>query len=134
MSRVTPQTKPHSAGRAASTGTFRTLAIAVQTAGLAETLNSDGPFTVFAPTDEAFAKLPAGTIESLLADPDKLAQILTYHVVPGKLDARDVSSMSKLATIEGSVLPVSSIKLAATDIMIANGVIHVVDEVLIPKS
>ena len=119
---------------AVAAGSFNTLVKAVQAAGLVDTLKGDGPFTVFAPTDEAFAKLPEGTLESLLADKEKLAAILKYHVVPGKLDASKVTGMSKLATVQGSELPVSSIKIADTDIMTSNGIIHVIDEVLIPQS
>lgn len=119
---------------AVSAGSFNTLVRAVQAAGLEDTLRGDGPYTVFAPTDEAFAKLPPGTVEALLNDKEKLTQVLTYHVVPGKLDAKAVTSMSKLATVEGSELPVASIRIATTDIMTSNGVIHVVDEVLIPQS
>jgi uncharacterized surface protein with fasciclin (FAS1) repeats len=119
---------------AAAAGSFNTLVQAVQAAGLVDTLKGDGPYTVFAPTDEAFAKLPPGTIEALLSDKEQLTKVLTYHVVPGKLDAKAVTGMSKLATVEGSNLPVSSISIAATDIETSNGIIHVVDEVLIPQS
>ena len=119
---------------AVSAGSFTTLVKAVQAAGLVETLKGDGTFTVFAPTDEAFARLPAGTLEALLADQDKLAQILKYHVVAGKLDASKVTSMDRLETVAGSELAVADIKIARTDIMTANGVIHVIDEVLIPQS
>jgi len=89
---------------------------------------------VFAPTDEAFAKLPEGALESLLADKEKLSKILKYHVVPGKLDANRVTSMNELPTAAGDKLPVGSIKIADTDIMTSNGIIHVIDEVLIPQS
>jgi uncharacterized surface protein with fasciclin (FAS1) repeats len=119
---------------AVSAGSFTTLVKAVQAAGLVDTLKGDGPFTVFAPTDAAFAKLPAGTLESLLADKDALTRVLKYHVVPGKLDAKAVTGMSKLATVSGSELPVDSIRIADTDIMTSNGIIHVIDEVLIPSS
>lgn len=119
---------------AASAGSFNTLVTAVKAAGLVETLKGEGPFTVFAPTDAAFAKLPKGTLEALLADKDKLIQILTYHVVPGKLNATSVVASSELATVEGSNLKVSDIKIAKTDVMASNGVIHVIDEVLIPNS
>lgn len=119
---------------AASAGSFNTLITAVKAAGLADTLMGEGPYTVFAPTDAAFAKLPAGTLEGLLADKSKLIQVLTYHVVPGKLDASAVAGVSKLATVEGSELPVASIKIAQTDVMASNGVIHVIDEVLIPEA
>lgn len=107
---------------------------AVKAAGLVDTLKAKGPYTVFAPTDAAFDKLPAGTLEALLADKDKLVQILTYHVVPGKLDASSVVASSELTTVEGSSLKVSDIKIAKTDVMASNGVIHVIDEVLIPNS
>ena len=126
--------KPDIVDTAISAGSFNTLVKAVQAAGLVDTLKSDGPFTVFAPTDQAFAKLPAGTLDSLLADKNKLAQVLKYHVVPGKLDAQAVTNMSKLATAQGSELPVSSISIASTDIVTSNGIIHVIDEVLIPQS
>lgn len=126
--------KPDIVDTAAAAGSFNTLVAAVKAAGLVDTLKNDGPFTVFAPTDAAFAKLPAGTVDNLLANPEKLAQILKYHVVPGKLDARAVTGMSKLTTVEGSPLAVSDIAIAKTDIMTSNGVIHVIDEVLIPSS
>ncbi len=126
--------KPDIVDTAVAAGSFNTLVKAVQAAGLVDTLKSDGPFTVFAPTDEAFAKLPAGTLESLLADPDKLAQVLKYHVVPGKLDASAVTSMTQLSTVQGSPLAVGDIAIAKTDIMTSNGIIHVIDEVLIPQS
>jgi uncharacterized surface protein with fasciclin (FAS1) repeats len=126
--------KPDIVDTAVSAGSFTTLVKAVQAAGLVETLKGDGPFTVFAPTDEAFAKLPAGTLESLLADKEKLAAVLKYHVVPGKLDASAVTSRTELETAQGSALPVGDIKIASTDIMTSNGIIHVIDEVLIPAS
>ena len=126
--------QPDIVDTAVAAGDFNTLVKAVQAAGLVETLKGDGPYTVFAPTDEAFAKLPPGTIEALLNDKDKLTKVLTYHVVRGKLDAKAVTSMGKLATVEGSYLPVASIDIASTDIMTSNGVIHVVNEVLIPQS
>jgi len=119
---------------AVAAGSFDTLVKAVQAAGLVDTLKGDGPFTVFAPTDAAFAKLPDGTLEALLADPEQLARVLKYHVVPGKLDAADVTGMSRLATVEGSALPVADIRIAQTDIVTSNGIIHVIDEVLIPQS
>jgi uncharacterized surface protein with fasciclin (FAS1) repeats len=119
---------------ASSAGSFNTLIAAVKAAGLVDTLTGKGPFTVFAPTDEAFAKLPEGTLEALLADKDKLTQILTYHVVPGKVNAEAVSGVSKLSTVQGNELPVADIKIAKTDIKASNGVIHVIDEVLIPDA
>jgi len=126
--------QPDIVDTAVAAGDFNTLVKAVQAAGLVDTLKGDGPYTVFAPTDEAFAKLPPGTIGALLNDKEQLTKVLTYHVVPGKLDATQVTSMSKLATIEGSYLPVASIDIASTDIITSNGVIHVVNEVLIPQS
>jgi uncharacterized surface protein with fasciclin (FAS1) repeats len=130
----TAQVQPNLVEVASSTGSFNTLIAAVKAAGLADTLAGEGPYTVFAPTDEAFAKLPAGTLEGLLADKSKLTQVLTYHVVPGKLDANAVSGVSKFTTVEGSELPVADIKIAKTDVMASNGIIHVIDEVLIPEA
>jgi uncharacterized surface protein with fasciclin (FAS1) repeats len=119
---------------ATSAGSFKTLIKAVKAAGLVDTLSGSGPYTVFAPTDEAFAKLPAGTLEDLLSDKDKLTRMLTYHVIPGKLDSSAMRGISKLATVEGSELPVADIKIAKTDVMASNGVIHAIDEVLIPEA
>ena len=126
---------------AVSAGTFETLVAAVKAAGLVDTLKSEGPFTVFAPNDEAFAKLPEGTVEALLADPTKLASILTYHVVSGKTVAADVTAGS-IATVQGQELTVDTsdgvsingAKVIAADVMTSNGVIHVIDTVLIPQS
>ncbi len=126
--------QPDIVDTAVAAGSFNTLVQAVQAAGLVDTLKGDGPYTVFAPTDEAFAKLPPGTVEALLSDKEKLTQVLTYHVVPGKLDAKAVTGMSTLPTVEGSDLPVASIQIATTDIITSNGIIHVIDEVLIPQS
>ena len=125
---------------AIAAGSFETLVAAAQAAGLVETLKSDGPFTVFAPTDEAFAKLPEGTVEALLADPDKLSQILTYHVVPGKLMASDVVSAGSLTSAQGGELTIDTsdgarignAAIIQTDITTSNGVIHVIDTVLLP--
>ena len=128
---------------AASAGSFKTLVAAVKAAGLVETLQGTGPFTVFAPTDDAFAKLPAGTVETLLRPENKakLVAILTYHVVPGKVMAADVKTM-KAKTVNGQAL---SIKVAdgkvtvdnatviKTDVAASNGVIHVIDTVVLPK-
>jgi len=119
---------------AVAAGSFETLVTAVKAAGLADVLKGDGPFTVFAPSDEAFAKLPAGTVEGLLADKQKLAEVLKYHVVPGRLDSGKVTSMRSLPTAQGGELPVSSIKIAQTDIETSNGIIHVIEEVLMPQS
>ncbi len=126
---------------AVSAGQFKTLVKAVQEAGLVDTLKSDGPFTVFAPTDEAFAKLPAGTLESLLKDKQKLAAVLTYHVVPGKVMAAQVKS-GQVKTVQGEALMVSSsygavmvnnARVVKTDIVASNGVIHVIDTVVLPQ-
>ena len=128
---------------AVAAGSFKTLASAVTAAGLVDTLKGTGPFTVFAPSDEAFAKLPAGTLESLLKDIPKLKAILTYHVVSGKVMAADVLKMDgqAAATVNGATLKVSTtggVKLngktnvVKTDIECTNGVIHVVDAVLLP--
>ena len=119
---------------AVSAGDFNTLVTAVKEAGLVDTLKGDGPYTVFAPTDEAFAKLPDGTLESLLADKEKLAKVLTYHVVPGKVMSRDIADMQSLNTVEGSSISTSTLRVTKADIMASNGVIHVIDEVLIPQS
>lgn len=121
---------------------FSTLVAALQAAGLVETLSAEGPFTVFAPTNEAFAKLPAGTVESLLADIPALTKVLTYHVVAGKVLAADVVTMTSAPTVEGQEVKIAvvdgSVKLnetstvTATDIEASNGVIHVIDSVLLP--
>lgn len=129
-------------GVASAAGQFKTLVAAVKAAGLVDTLNGKGPFTVFAPTDEAFAKLPAGTVESLLKpeNKEKLAGILTYHVVSGKVMAADVKTSSvktvngKEAAIKvdaGKVM-IGTANVVKTDIAASNGVIHVIDTVLIP--
>ncbi len=124
-------------------GSFNTLVTAVKAAGLAETLSGPGPFTVFAPTDEAFAKLPKGTVESLLKPENKakLAAILTYHVVPGKVLAADVVKLTNAGTVQGQrvdivvkdgTVSVDGAKVTATDIACSNGVIHVIDTVILP--
>ena len=129
---------------AASNKSFSTLVAAVKAAGLVETLKGEGPYTVFAPTDEAFAKLPKGTLESLLKpeNKQKLVAILTYHVVPGKVMAKDVKS-GKVKTASGSSFKmkvskkgvwVDNAKIVATDVKADNGVIHVIDTVILPKS
>jgi uncharacterized surface protein with fasciclin (FAS1) repeats len=128
---------------AVGAGSFNTLVAAVQAAGLVETLKGEGPFTVFAPTDEAFAKLPAGTVEDLLKPEniDKLRAILTYHVVPGKVSSSDVANLRSAATVQGQPLQirvrygtvnVDNAKVVQADIMAKNGVIHVIDTVVIP--
>jgi uncharacterized surface protein with fasciclin (FAS1) repeats len=118
---------------AAAAGSFDTLIKAAKAAGLVDALKGDGPFTVFAPTDEAFAKLPEGTVQALLADEERLAKVLTYHVVPSSLDAQAISSITGMTTVEGSELPVDKLELSVTDIKASNGIIHVIDEVLIPQ-
>ena len=129
---------------AASNKSFSTLVAAVKAAGLVETLKGEGPYTVFAPTDEAFAKLPKGTLESLLKpeNKQKLVAILTYHVIPGKVMAKDVKS-GKVKTASGSSFKmkvskkgvwVDNAKVVATDVKADNGVIHVIDTVILPKS
>ena len=126
---------------AVSAGQFKTLVKAVQEAGLVDTLKGDGPYTVFAPTDEAFAKLPAGTLEALLKDKDKLAAVLTYHVVPGKVMAAQVKP-GQVKTVQGQPLTLSAsygtvmvnnAKVVRTDIIASNGVIHVIDTVVLPQ-
>lgn len=127
---------------AVGAGSFKTLVKAVQAAGLVETLKGPGPFTVFAPTDEAFAKLPAGTLESLLANPDQLKKVLTYHVVAGKVMASDVVKLKEAKTVQGSaakikvnggVVMIDNAKVVKTDIACDNGVIHVIDTVILPQ-
>ena len=126
---------------AVSAGQFKTLVQAVQAAGLVDTLKGEGPFTVFAPTDAAFAKLPAGTIESLLNDKQKLAQVLTYHVVPGKVtaaqvkpgDVKTVQGQSLRVRADAGAVMVNNARVTKTDIMASNGVIHVIDTVVLPQ-
>jgi len=122
---------------AVAAGTFNTLAAALQAAGLADTLKGKGPFTVFAPTDEAFSKLPAGTVESLLKpeNKEKLKAILLYHVVSGDVTAAKVVKLSSAKTINGQdlKLTVNDAKVVKPDVLASNGVIHVIDTVLLPK-
>jgi len=129
---------------AVAAGNFKTLVAAVKAAGLVDTLKGAGPFTVFAPTDEAFAKLPAGTLESLLLPENKakLQGILTYHVVSGKVLAKDVVKMDSAKTVEGQSIAikttgggvmVDNANVIKTDIMTSNGVIHVIDTVILPQ-
>ena len=125
---------------AVSAGSFTTLVAAVQAAGLVDTLKGAGPFTVFAPTDEAFAKLPAGTVESLLNDIPQLTKILTYHVVSGKVMAADVVNLTSAKTVEGSEVKIDAsngVKIndsnvTTADVAADNGVIHIIDSVLLP--
>jgi uncharacterized surface protein with fasciclin (FAS1) repeats len=129
---------------AVSAGDFSTLVTAIKAADLVETLKGEGPFTVFAPTDEAFAKLPSGTVENLLKpeNKQKLSSILTYHVVPGKVMASDVVNLSHANTVNGQslmiktsheVVMVNNAQVTKTDIDCSNGIIHVIDTVLLPK-
>jgi uncharacterized surface protein with fasciclin (FAS1) repeats len=131
---------------AVAAGSFNTLVAAVKAAGLVDTLKSKGPFTVFAPNDAAFAKLPKGTVEGLLKDVPKLKAILTYHVVSGKVMAADVVKLKNAKTVQGQEVKidaskwhghkevkVNDAKIIKTDIATDNGVIHVIDKVLLPK-
>ncbi len=126
---------------AVAAGSFNTLATALKEADLISALKGDGPFTVFAPTDDAFAKLPDGALEALLADKDKLTAVLTYHVVPGKLTASDVTSTCSAKTLQGQKVhfkscqgvKVNGANVVKADIMASNGVIHVIDSVILPK-
>ncbi|MDZ4100498.1 MAG: fasciclin domain-containing protein [Hydrogenophaga sp.] len=125
---------------AVAAGSFKTLVTAVQAAGLVDTLKGPGPFTVFAPTDEAFAKIPKATLDALLKDKAALTKVLTYHVVPGKVMAKDVKA-GMVKTVQGSSITVATtggVKVDAanvvkTDIAADNGVIHVIDTVIMPK-
>jgi uncharacterized surface protein with fasciclin (FAS1) repeats len=130
---------------AAAAGTFNTLATALQAAGLVDTLKSKGPFTVFAPTDDAFSKLPAGTVESLLKpeNKEKLKAILLYHVVSGDVTAAQVVKLSSAKTVNGQdvqimvhdgTVMVNDAKVVKADVLASNGVIHVIDTVLLPKN
>ena len=129
---------------AAGNENFSTLVAAVQAAGLVETLKSDGPFTVFAPTNEAFAKLPEGTVENLLLpeNKDQLIAVLTYHVVPGNVTAAQVVDLDSAETVQGQSIDIAvsddgvtvdGAKVIQTDIMATNGVIHVIDSVILPE-
>ena len=125
---------------AVAAGSFKTLATALGAAGLVDTLKGKGPFTVFAPTDEAFAKIPKADLDALLKDKAKLTAVLTYHVVPGKVMAADVKA-GKVKTVQGSELTIATAggvkvdnaTVVKTDIVADNGVIHVIDSVIMPK-
>jgi transforming growth factor-beta-induced protein len=128
---------------AAAAGSFNTLLAAAEAAGLVDVLRSEGPFTVFAPTDEAFAALPEGTVEALLADPEALRAILLYHVVPGRVTAADVAGLSEAETAQGSSISISTYggtvrindaTVVTADIPASNGIIHVIDAVILPPS
>lgn len=143
----TAQASSHNAPKdivdtAVEAGSFTTLVAAVQAAGLVNTLKGPGPFTVFAPTDEAFAALPVGTVEGLLADIPTLQAVLTYHVVPGKVMAADVVGLSTATTVQGSNVDIEvrngnvyidGAQVVMTDIETSNGVIHVIDAVILPN-
>jgi uncharacterized surface protein with fasciclin (FAS1) repeats len=126
---------------AVEAGSFNTLARALTEAGLVDTLKGPGPFTVFAPTDAAFAKLPPGTLEALLADKAKLTQVLTYHVVPGKVMAADVAKLSTVRTVQGQPVQIATgpgvrindANVVKADVEASNGVIHVIDSVILPN-
>lgn len=127
---------------AVEAGTFKTLAAALEAAGLVATLQGEGPFTVFAPTDAAFAKLPAGTVEALLKDKEKLTQILTYHVVSGKVEAADVVKLTSAKTVNGQSVAIKvnggkvqidNATVTTADVQASNGVIHIIDTVILPK-
>ena len=126
---------------AINAGCFNTLLEAVKTAGLVDTLKSDGPYTIFAPTDEAFAHLPTGTIEKLLGDIHQLTKILTYHLVVGKVMSKDVLNLDKATTMEGSDLKIDTsdgvkvddATVIKPDVEADNGVIHIIDTVLVPR-
>ena len=128
---------------AVAAGSFKTLATALQAAGLIETLKGKGPFTVFAPTDEAFAKIPKADLDALLKDKAKLTAVLTYHVVSGKVMAADVVKLQEAKTVEGSAVQVTVMggkvmidkaNVLKTDIVASNGVIHVIDSVILPSA
>ena len=126
----------------AKAGGFNTLAAAVKAAGLDEVLSNDGPFTVFAPTDEAFAKLPEGTVEKLLANPEQLKRVLLYHVASGKVTSGDVVKLTSAKTLNGQNVAIdakngvmiNNAMVVAADVMADNGIIHVIDTVLIPEN
>lgn len=132
---------PNIVETAVASGNFNTLVAAVKEAGLVETLSGAGPFTVFAPTDEAFAKLPEGTVENLLKDKEKLTAVLTYHVVPGKVMASDVMNIKSAKTVQGNELSINTengvmvdnAKVITADVVCDNGVIHIIDSVLMPS-
>jgi uncharacterized surface protein with fasciclin (FAS1) repeats len=128
---------------AADAGSFNSLAAALQAAGLVSTLKGEGPFTVFAPTDAAFAKIPKADLDALLKDKAALTKVLTYHVVPGKVMAADVVKLEQAKTVEGSSVDIKVVdgkvmvddaNVSATDIAASNGVIHVIDTVIMPGS
>ncbi|MDJ0863139.1 MAG: fasciclin domain-containing protein [Gammaproteobacteria bacterium] len=126
---------------AMSSDDFTTLVVAVKAAGLVDTLKADGPYTVFAPTNEAFAKIPKDQLDALLQDKDALTKVLTYHVVPGKVMAADVTKLSSAKTVQGQSISIdtrdgvkiNNARVIKTDIVAENGVIHVIDTVILPN-
>jgi uncharacterized surface protein with fasciclin (FAS1) repeats len=126
---------------AVAAGNFKTLAAALQAAGLVDTLKGKGPFTVFAPTDEAFAKIPKADLDALLKDKARLTAVLTYHVVPGKVTAAEVVKLKDAKTVQGGRVTIDATKgvrvndasVVKADVMASNGVIHVIDTVILPK-
>ena len=136
-----PAAKKDIVDTAVAAGSFNTLVTAVQAAGLVDTLKGEGPFTLFAPTDEAFAKVPKDQLDALLADKEKLAAVLTYHVVPGKVTAAEVAGLTSATTVQGQDVSidakdgvrVNDARVVKTDILTSNGVIHVIDTVIMPK-
>jgi uncharacterized surface protein with fasciclin (FAS1) repeats len=140
-STTTPEPRLNIVATAQAAGTFNVLLAAAEAAGLAGTLANDGPFTVFAPTDAAFAALPAGTVESLLANPEMLRAVLTYHVVAGRVSSTQAAQLSSAQTLNGGAvaimssgggLMVNDARVIQADVEASNGVIHVIDAVLIP--
>ena len=139
--KVGAHSKPDIVDTAISAGSFNTLVTAVKAAGLVDTLKGDGPYTVFAPTDEAFAKVPADALNALLADKEALRKVLLYHVVAGKVTAGDVVKLSSATTAQGSNVmidasngvKINNATVVKADIMAGNGIIHVIDTVLMPK-
>lgn len=129
---------------AAAAGTFNTLLAAAEAAGLVDVLQSEGPFTVFAPTDDAFAALPEGTVEALLADPEALREVLLYHVVAGRVFSTDVVGLSAAETVQGSSISITfdgetvllngAASVIAVDVEASNGLIHVIDAVILPAN
>jgi uncharacterized surface protein with fasciclin (FAS1) repeats len=126
---------------AVAAGSFKTLAAALQAAGLVDTLKGQGPFTVFAPTDEAFAKIPKADLDALLKDKAKLTRVLTYHVLPGRVMAADVTKLSEAKTVEGQSVKIDTsagvkvdgARVIKADVAASNGVIHVIDSVILPR-
>lgn len=132
---------PNIVETAVAAGKFSTLVAAVKAAGLLETISGPGPFTVFAPTDQAFSKLPEGTVENLLKDKEKLTEVLTYHVIPGTVMAAEVAKLKSIKTVQGNTITVhagngvmvDNAKVVQADIVCDNGVIHIIDSVLMPS-